>query len=97
MNFRSLCCKDKAVKAFGLIGLTLLLTILSVSSLFAYYAYTENDITEFICIITFTIAGMFCMIFPICKSCKNTSKEESEDDDYFTIAYGNLETIEEEF
>jgi hypothetical protein len=96
MNFRSLCCKDKAIKAFGLIGLTLLLTILSVSSLFAYYAYTENEITEFICIVSFTVIGMFCMILPMCRTCKTKSNNE-EEYEYFTITDGNLETIEEEF
>ena len=94
MIFRSLCCKDKAVKVFSLIGLTLLFTILSVSSLFAYYAYTSNEITEFICILCFTIGGVFCMIFPMCRTCKKKSNVD-EEYEYFSIADGNLETMEE--
>ena len=95
MNFRSLFCKDKSVKIFGLIGLTLLLTILSVSSLFAYYAYTSNEITEFICIVSFTVIGMFCMIFPVCNACKKKDNKREDEYEYFSIEDGNLDTMEE--
>jgi hypothetical protein len=87
-------CKNLSIKVFSLIGITLLLTILSVSSLFAYYAYTADDITEFICIIVFTFVGFSCILFPVCKICRKT---ENINDNYEIFTISEESEIREEF
>ena len=78
-------CKNLSFKILSLFGITLLLTVLSLSSLFAYYAYTANDIIEFISIIVVTCIGFFIMLFPVCKNYK-MQNETRENYEIFTIS-----------